>query len=98
MVRKQQGKKGRRKGDDDSDEEKSVVNVSAGPPKEGKEMIMDDSGLRIDQWVAKRLDITRSRVVRAAKDGGLLVDGRPVKASAKPKLGAIVRFSDAVCT
>ena len=67
------------------------------PPQQQQvqqQVVVDDTGQRLDTYLASALKITRSRVGRAAKGGMVTVNGKAAKASQKLKIGQVVAFRD----
>lgn len=51
----------------------------------------EDAGVRIDKYLAEQLpDITRSYLQKLLKDGSVQMNGKPVKASTKTAVGAVI--------
>jgi 23S rRNA pseudouridine1911/1915/1917 synthase len=54
----------------------------------------EDSGLRVDVWLERRLpDLSRSRIQTLLRDGHITVDGAPPKAHRKVRAGMVARIS-----
>lgn len=53
-----------------------------------------DAGVRIDKYLAEQLpDITRSYLQKLLKDGSVQMNGKPVKASTKTAVGAVIALT-----
>jgi len=48
---------------------------------------VEEDGERLDRWLADRLDLSRSRLVRLIESGDVTVDGKPVRKSHLPRAG-----------
>lgn len=54
----------------------------------------EDAGVRIDKYLAEQLpDITRSYLQKLLKDGSVQMNGKPVKASTKTAVGAVIALT-----
>ena len=54
----------------------------------------EDAGVRIDKYLAEQLpDITRSYLQKLLKDGSVQMNGKPVKASTKTAVGALIALT-----
>ena len=54
----------------------------------------EDAGVRIDKYMAEQLpDITRSYLQKLLKDGSVQMNGKPVKASTKTAVGAVIALT-----
>lgn len=54
----------------------------------------EDAGVRIDKYLAEQLpDITRSYLQKLLKDGSVQMNGKPVKASTKTAVGAVIALA-----
>ena len=73
----------------------SSSSCSSSSSTPSREVVVNDTGQRLDAFVARELRITRSRVARAAKAGVVTVDGKVAKPSQKLRPGQIVLFRDA---
>ena len=55
-------------------------------------IIADNSGIRIDMYVAEKVDISRVAVQKLIENQKLIVNGKNVKSSYKVKLGDVIEF------
>ena len=54
----------------------------------------EEAGVRIDKYLAEQLpDITRSYLQKLLKDGSVQMNGKPVKASTKTAVGAVIELT-----
>lgn len=54
----------------------------------------EEAGVRIDKYLAEQLpDITRSYLQKLLKDGSVQMNGKPVKASTKAAVGAVIELT-----
>ena len=51
------------------------------------ELIVDQAGLRLDKYLAERIDLSRSRIKDLAQAGQVLVNGKKAKVSYKVEAG-----------
>ncbi len=51
------------------------------------ELIVDQAGLRLDKYLAERIDLSRSRIKDLAQAGQVLVNGKKTKVSYKVEAG-----------
>ncbi|MEG1495409.1 MAG: RluA family pseudouridine synthase [Bacilli bacterium] len=57
-------------------------------------VIIEKADVRLDQYLANALEISRSKVQKLMKDGRITIDEVPVFANKKGKLGEVVEVSD----
>lgn len=56
------------------------------------DLVMDNSGMRVDRFIAaQRPELSRARVQALIVEGAVTVDGRVVRPSEKPAFGALIR-------
>ena len=58
------------------------------------EIKVEDFGQRLDQYLSEKLDYSRTKIVKAIKDGNILVNNTTVSPSYKVKLDDIVTVSE----
>ena len=53
-------------------------------------LTVSDNAGRLDQWLSKELEVSRSAVGKWCKEGRVTLDGKVLKASVKPKGGQVI--------
>ncbi|MBP5320093.1 MAG: RluA family pseudouridine synthase [Kiritimatiellae bacterium] len=78
--------------DEDEEEELEELEEAGG---EIRTVALPEGGIgeRLDLWLAERLpDLSRARLQALLKEGAVTLDGRPAKATARPKTAGTVRI------
>ena len=59
-----------------------------------KEIVVDEENIRIDTFIAKKLDISRSKIQKLIKENKIIVNGKEVNSSYLVKVNDIIIVND----